>query len=774
MVISFNSVERMSKVIVDFKGDSSSVHSVNDKNGNPLEYEFENEHIIVKTPTDDNCYQIEFTPTRKSINRRDDFLYTLLVPDRARLLFPLFDQPDIKARYTLTLKTKASWSSVSNGAIESETLSEDSLFKSTKFGKSDPISSYLFAFASGEFEVVEKSHNGRVHKIYHRENDPQKLEQFDNIFVEMFHSLDWLEDYTATPYPFAKYDLVFIPGFQYGGMEHVGATFYNSSIMFLGATPTINQRLDRAKLIAHETAHMWFGDYVTMRWFDDVWTKEVFANYFAAKIIAPLFPSISGDKSMVSYFPAAMGEDRTNGAQPIKQQLDNLQYAGLIYNSIIYNKTPIVFSMITEMMGEDAFRESIREYMRSFGYSSATWEELVAIFDKHSQQNIKEWSAAWINNSGIPHYYTKIKGNKLTINQKDPKKNDVLRSQHINFDIIGKSGEKSQIKQNIKNETTAIELETTPKAIIPNCDAMAYGYFKLDSATIEYVFENFSKIEQVAARRSLLITLNENMLNGNIKGDRFVEKMLPYLETEKEAIVFSALLSYISGAATLYSKLESTPIEVEKALWTIYDNPQNDNSQRYSALTTVAGMLYSEQSRERVYSIWESEKCEVKLAERDYTSFSESLAIAYKERAEQIIEKQLARIKNADSRAEYQFVSQAINPSTEKRLAFFNSLLDVKNRGVESWVNKSLRLLTHRSYSESEKSRYIASGLAVLPEIQRTGDIFFPQNWTTSLLAGCKSGICGDEVRKFIEQNPNLHPLLLSKLQIAAHHLKIN
>ena len=117
--------------------------------------------------------------------------------------------------------------------------------------------------------------------VYHRETDPKKIAQIPDIFNEAGEALSWMEEFTNIKMPFSKYDLVVVPNFQFGGMEHPGTIFYNENTMFLGEHPTPDERLARIKLISHETAHLWFGDLVTMRWFDEVWTKEVFANHLA-------------------------------------------------------------------------------------------------------------------------------------------------------------------------------------------------------------------------------------------------------------------------------------------------------------------------------------------------------------------------------------------------------------------------------------------------------------------------------------------------------------
>jgi aminopeptidase N len=132
--------------------------------------------------------------------------------------------------------------------------------------------------------------------------------------------LDFLEDYTGIPFSLEKFDFVLIPSFQYNGMEHPGSVLYRASSVLLDESATQAQLLRRASLIAHETAHMWFGDLVTMRWFNDVWMKEVFANFMAAKIINPSFPELNHDlRFLMAHYPGAYAVDRSAGANPIRQ-----------------------------------------------------------------------------------------------------------------------------------------------------------------------------------------------------------------------------------------------------------------------------------------------------------------------------------------------------------------------------------------------------------------------------------------------------------------------
>ena len=300
-----------------------------------------------------------------SLNRNADYLYTLLVPDRARTVVPVFDQPDLKATFTLALTVPTSWQALANAPVQDSTLGDG--HKQYRFATSDSISTYLFSFAAGKFSKVSRTENGRAMNLLHRETDPTKLRlSLAPIFQLHADALAFMQEYTGLPYPFQKFDFIAIPDFQYGGMEHVGAIDYKASTLFLDEGATQDQVLARSNLVAHETAHMWFGDLVTMRWFNDVWMKEVFANFMADKVTQVAVANSNYDlKFVIDHYPAAYGIDRTAGANPIRQPLANLQDAGSLYGNIIYHKAPIMMRQLERLMGPEAFRDGLREYLQT-------------------------------------------------------------------------------------------------------------------------------------------------------------------------------------------------------------------------------------------------------------------------------------------------------------------------------------------------------------------------------------------------------------------------
>src|SRR5207244_11763669 len=214
-------------------------------------------------------------------------------------------------------------------------------------------------------------------------------------------SLAWRSKYTCIPYRFGKFDFVLIPSFQFSGMEHPGTIFYNSASILLDESATENQMLSRAETIAHETAHMWFGDLVTMQWFNDVWMKEVFANFMAAKIVHPSFPNVNHDlRFLVANYPTAYAVDRTAGTHPVRQELENLDEAGSLYGANIYQKAPIVMRQLERLIGADRLQSGLRSYLKQFQFGNATWLDLVRILNEPSDVGETAWSRAWVEEAG--------------------------------------------------------------------------------------------------------------------------------------------------------------------------------------------------------------------------------------------------------------------------------------------------------------------------------------------------------------------------------------
>jgi aminopeptidase N len=796
-------LEKPRQVVLDFTGEESDIYTVT-INGREIypggKLPLLNEHLVFERnhfQRGENTLEIAFCAGDQSLNRNEDFLYTLLVPDRARTLFPCFDQPNLKAVYTLSLEVPARWQAISNTPVEHETVWDENTHpnatgrKTVAFGTTEPLSTYLFSFVAGDFQKETECRNDRCITMYHRETDPQKLAQTKTIFNQVFASLQWMEEYTGIPYPFAKYDFIVLPGFQYGGMEHTGATLYNDKRLFLGTHPTTAEQLGRMSLIAHETAHMWFGDYVTMEWFDEVWLKEVFANYFATQITRPQFPGVNHRlNDLRAFYTSAYAVERTQGTHPIAQPLGNLAHAGLIYGNIIYNKAPVVMEKLAELTGEDAFREGMRRYLHTYAYGNATWDQLIAILDSLTPNNLADWSRVWVYEKGMPHIRTTLENQTFTVTRTDPLGRGLLWPQPVTFTLtnghrreaVTLHMEQPVVQASVepfKQPHTEEHKPSDPEVyILPNTDGKAYGVFLMDSLSLEYVLTYLGSLPEEAERMSLLMTLYENMYAGNLCETRFINALLAFLPQEKNTLIRNQAFSYLAQTYVRYG--HKTDGQTERFLLQTATDTNLNKEYRLLAFRTLSQIFTQAEVVSQLYNFWNTAGSStvqsasgfagLPAGEEELTKLAYELMVRLPDQAATIREKQRSRIIHPDRRKAFDFISRATDPDPQVRDAFFQSLLEVENRHTEPWVTTAMAYLNHFLYRE-HALKYIGPALDCLEEIQQTGDIFFPTNWITACLSGHNSPQAATTVQSFLEAHPQYNPLLRNKILQAADHL---
>ncbi|AUD02474.1 M1 family metallopeptidase [Spirosoma pollinicola] len=761
---------------LDFKEERAHLQTVS-VNGTNIPIAYESEHLLISTAflkSGANTVSIQFTAGNLSLNRNDEYLYTLLVPDRTRTVFPCFDQPDLKATFQVSLTIPASWQAMTNAPLRDSTLSGDR--KTMNFLPSDRIPTYLFSFVAGKFTPVTRTPTGRSMTLLHRETDSTKLRlSTDLLFSLHADALRFLEEFTQIPYPFQKFDFVAIPDFQYGGMEHVGAIDYRSSALFLDNGATRDQRLSRAHVIAHETAHMWFGDLVTMRWFDDVWLKEVFANFIADKIMEVSSADANYDlQFVVDHFPAAYAVDRTEGANPIGQPLANLQEAGSLYGGIIYHKAPIMMRQLERLMGKTALRDGLREYLKKYAFSNATWAELIAILDARTPANLTAWNHVWVNETGRPKFTYQLdgKGGKIKqfiITQQGEDGSNRLWPQHFDITLVyADHTEELDVNMNQAQVTLTESIgKPTPQYMIFNSSGQGYGVFPIDSVSVLQL----ERIKNPVARASIYINLYENMVAGqSISPASLVTGYRSLLGKEPEELNLRLLTSQLSDIVWTLTKPEARPAlatAVEEDAWRAMEQ-ETASGKKKLLFRLYQNIALSQTARDRLYTIWNDQKAPagVTLTEDDYTALALALAVRDYP-AEGILTKQLARIKNPDRRKRLEFMMPALSSSVMERDAFFASLASDTNREHEAWVTAALGYLHHPLRTETS-AKYLPKSLDLLEEIQRTGDIFFPESWLRATLSTYQTPETAQLVRKFLADRPTYNARLRAKLLQAA------
>ena len=765
------SLETATDILLDFRENPEYIGEIR-LNGNQVEVQVVNEHILLPGVQGENVAEIVFRAGDQSLNRNEEYLYTLLVPDRARTLFPCFDQPDLKAPFSLSLEIPEDWVAVANGPVEEERIEKGR--KKINFAQTKPLSTYLFSFVAGKWTPLEKTCDGRKVTLYHRETDSLRLAQTDVIFAQVFEALKWMEDYTGIAYPFEKYDLVIVPGFQFGGMEHPGAVLYNDKRIFLNEHPTLKEELGRMELISHETAHMWFGDAVTMEWFNDVWTKEVFANYFAARMCEPRFPEVNHRlNTLSSFYPAAYSEDRTLGTNAIRQELGNLNSAGLIYGQIVYHKAPVVMTKLVELMGEENFRKGIQEYLQMYAYGNATWDGLIGILNKHTATDLIPWSKIWVDEKGMPEIRAYWQDGKLTVKQYDPWKRGYVWPQKLTYTLLPEAAGKPELSVMVEfspeDSVKSVEVAEPIGVILPNTDGRGYGCFVLDDISARYCLQQVEKCEDPVTRLSLILTLYENQSRGRVAPGDFVRTALRVAESETEPLLVSMIIGQVKNV--YMRKLLKQQPEVELALqqlcWKF-----GDMKHRQLVFRALLEIWTLPEISEEIYRIWKMQQLfqGFPLGETDYMKMAYELAIRYPERYQEIVEKQTEMIANPDRKKEFRFVARSVHPDAQVRDSLFQALMKPENRRIEPWTAQVIYYLNH-PLRQPASVKYILPALEELQEIQRTGDIFFPKNWIEATLKGHNSPEAAKVVKFFLEKHPDYPPLLKNKILQSADHL---
>ena len=761
-----------SPVVIDFKDPGERVRTVY-VNGEAAEWTAVFDHLAIDGSafaTDaHNEVSIEFEAGDEALNRNPDFLYTLFVPDRAHFSLPIFDQPDLKAPFSLTLEIPSEWVAVANGVEVSQELLDGGRTRYT-YRETKPIPTYLLAFAVGGFQIEEAEQGVRTFRMFHRETDTAKVARnLDAVFDLHATALDWLEDYTQIEYPYGKFDFVLLPPFQYGGMEHPGSIFYRQQSLLLDESATQNQIIGRASLIAHETSHQWFGDLVTMAWFDDVWTKEVFANFMAAKIVQPSFPDLNHDlRFFLAHHNTAYGVDRTPGANAVRQPLENLREAGTLYGAIIYQKAPIVMRQLELLVGEETFRDGMREYLTEFAHSNATWPDLIAILDDLSDEDLADWSRVWVEEPGRPTVSTELtladgRVTELRISQSDPAGEGRVWPQTMEI-TLSAGGTLSTLPVHLDGEPLLLGDwvgRDAPDFVLPNGGGFEYGHFHLDAGSRQHLIETLPEITDAKTRGIAWVTLWDAVLEREVAvGDWYALLLRGAVEEEDEQSL-QRVLGYLGSTFWGYLSEDERAVQAtstEEILWgqveqaTVMTRQSSYFNAWRNVVSTPTGLA-------RLHRIWEQVDSVggMKFSVEDYTSMATTLAILGEGDAEEILDRQFERIENPDRRARFLFVRPALSADPAVREAFFEGLSDPENRAREPWVLAALGYLHHPTRT-SHSQRFVIPSLEMVEEIQRTGDIFFPQRWLGSTLGSHNDPALAADVKEWLDALPDDYP----------------
>jgi aminopeptidase N len=517
-------------------------------------------------------------------------------------------------------------------------------------------------------------------------------------------------------------------------MEHPGATFYRQNLILLPHAADTATLMRRANLIAHEMAHMWFGNLVTMRWFDDVWLKEVFANFMADKLVAQMFPAVEPMSAFVlRHWPPALAIDRTEGARPIRQSLDNLDAAAELYDATIYHKAPIAVTELENRIGAAAMRRGLRRYLGDFRFGNADWLELRERLQSETRVDLSDFSRRWIEAPGPP---------TRDPPSRDPRSHDP-------------------------------EAGTT--------HSPCYGRHALDAAARERALDTLSRTEDASDRCLSWIALYEDMLDAGIAPPRLLTAALTILDADTDPLLVARALDDLAEIFWRFL----TPVQrgfaagpVERSLCLHLGDrtaaPQattapdataapkasevpgaptasaegSPGQRRLYWLGAACELATTEPMLARLTAIWRGESTLFKTVPEPLAArIAMTLALQRCDSAGDIMHELVARTEDAARRARLEFLVPALSPERAERDGFFERLIAGRHPGV--WSVTGLRLLNAAGRADDSLD-YLEPGLQHAAEVRRRGDIFLPRQWLAALFCGHGTPEAAATVRSYL------------------------
>lgn len=813
-----------------------------------------NEHILVPQGAlkkGENTIKIQFaspiatqgSAITRYIDREDnsEYIYSLFVPSDASTAFPCFDQPDLKARFSLHVQTSGrateSWKVVSN--------TEPKISGSTTWGviysfeETPPISTYVFAFAAGDFRTVYesdfsdeknltkfsqprkgwKSDNkvavaGKKEqaeayireiaegmKIYVRASQAKRMEkEAKEVFRLNRECVKFLEKYFDYKFPFPKYDLVLIPEFPFRGMEHAGATFLREESILFPTDPTANDYLSRANVMFHEAAHQWFGDLVTMKWFDDLWLKEGFAEFMSYKALEAIAPEFNAWKAFYERNkPLAYLTDSTKGTTPIYQEIPNLNSAKSAYGNIVYRKAPSFLKQAEFYLGADVFKKAIQSFVKRHAYKNAEWSDLVKAFEEASKRDLTAWADVWVKKRGMPsvkvtradkHIYFKMGQPHdvetiYSLEQQDVLSENGLWQMKVKVLMDFGDGRKeveevtlNEQKERVKGFFTYIvrsprNNQPTPKMVFANFGDYGYGRFLLDANSRDYAMQNIGTEKDAFLRSMLWGSLWDSVRETELAPKDYVELVIKNISIEKDEVTIQAILNRVGTAFGNYlsdAQAKELAPQIEKLLKERMLNADT-LGQRITYYRAFVSSASSEAAREDLKKLLRDELkvSGLTLRARDRFDIVTRLIVLSDKDATALLS-DLSKKETSDDARRYAYAAAAAFATAETKKKYFDDFTNNPNV-AESWIESAF--VTFNQTRQSNLTLpYLESALKELPKLKRTRKIFFINGWLAAFIGGQKTEEALKTVQKFLDEEKTLDKDLRLKVLEAVDSLE--
>jgi aminopeptidase N len=706
-----------------------------------------------------------------------DYLYTLFVPSDANALFPCFDQPDLKARLTLSLTVPAGWRALANGLTEH--VDSTAAAHTYHFHETDPLPTYLFAFAAGPWH--EFTGGPRDTHLWVRASRAREVE-VDSLQAQVASAIGSLQKYFGVPYPFQQFQYMLSPAFPFGGMEHPGVTMFNEESFIYREPPTLTQRLGRRATIYHEVAHQWFGDDVTMRWFDDLWLKEGFATYMAAKM-----QDIEGlPNPWMSFYlrnkPAAYDVDQTNGTTPVWQQLANLDQAKSNYGAIVYNKAPGILKQLNYLVGDSAFRAGLHAFLITHAYGNATWQDLLASIGKAAHRPLADWGKQYILRPGMPVTEQVLDVDNGVITRlalvqhpAQPLSGRGVWPMRTEVVLWSAGAAPTSIPVDVTAETTIVAAAKGRRAdfVFANANDQSYGLVMLDAHSSRWLLGHIGEVRDPFLRAMLWGAQWDLVRDARLAPAEFIASATRELPNEPDEQIAAGVLGRLSRATSAYlSDAQRTSIAagVEDMLVGVASDEKRSYGIRKNFLDTYIALATSPNAMARLRA-WLDSTSIAGTPLRQPTRWSIVTHLVERGAADgdALITAEARRDTTVNGRRSA-FVAGAARPSASVKSDYFRRFFHDSTLN-EDWVTASLRAFNAPDQAASTLP-YLVPALDSLVWIQKNRRIFFLGSWLGGFIGGQRSTDALRRIDDFLAQHAALPADLKQKILQARDDLE--
>jgi aminopeptidase N len=774
-------VARPIDVILDWRGKAADVTDLT-VNGRSIVPRIEAEHLVIPRAAvarGTNRIELRFrapvgtsgTAITRFVDAGDgaEYLHSLFVPSDASTVFPCFDQPDLKARFDLGISAPADWRIVANAPAISHADGRH------RFARTEPLSTYQFAFAAGPFAEIADGSGTRLFvrrsRLAHAEREAPALLALNR------ESLAWFAGYFGRPFPFAKYDLVLVPELAYGGMEHAGASFLREESVLFPFEPSANDRLRRAQLLLHETSHQWFGDLVTMRWFDDLWLKEGFANFMAAKateaLLGSALPDVHPWIAFNSLKLAAYRTDATRGTTPIWRELDNLASAKSAYGNIVYSKAPAVLRQAEHYVGEKAFRTAVRDFLARHAYGAARWSDLVRALERASGEKLGAWADAWVKRRGMARVRAERAGREIVLTQQNILGEPGHWPMRLRVAALSQ-GKLATFDVRLTRARTRIATRDLGDAdlVYANHGDYGYGQFLLDPASLDFALRHPERIPDALLRSLVLDAVWESVREAELDPARYVELALRWLPNETDDVAAAVMLSRLRVAYLRYltaARREPLAARIEDFLATQMRDARTASRRiAYWRSYLAAARTPAAYGHLKALLAGKAEIPGVPLRSRDRFHIIEALLAGGDTDAPALLDAQSREDASTEGRR-YAFGAAAAVRAPARKKEYFERFL--KDEALpESWIEEALGPLNEPGH-EALTLPLLGTALEALPRLKRERKIFFVNEWLGAFIGGQSSDAALKTVNDYLAHG-TLEPDLRLKVLEAVDPLE--